>query len=99
MKTLLIALFFITSFQTPNTALEVVTLQATYDGYYEGTYNFTDSEEETYYFDSIDNEISKKFNLKEDSLFEGKKFKISYITVVDQYEDETLKITKLELVK
>ncbi|WP_111684552.1 hypothetical protein [Winogradskyella tangerina] len=83
---------------------ETKLLTATYDGFEDGIFYFTDSvdEDETYEFEKIEDGVLKTFDLK-DKKFEGKTFNISYTieTKTDETEDEyeIWTIVKLELVK
>jgi uncharacterized protein YabE (DUF348 family) len=81
------------------------TVTATFDGYEDGIYTFSNGEEEVYDFEKIDDEVAKEFNLKTDKYI-NKKFKITYKSETvkteedgEEMETEIWTILKLELVK
>jgi len=75
----LITLFTLVSLFTVKQETETITINATFDGYEDETYYFTDDEDETYYFQGVEvlDEASKKYDLK-DPIYNGKSFKVSY---------------------
>ena len=98
----LITFFTLISFFTAKQDTETITMNATFDGYEDGTYYFTDDEEGTYYFQGVEvtDEASKKIDLK-DASYNGKTFKVSYQiqSKTDENNDayEEYIIVKLEL--
>ncbi|MHB1146633.1 MAG: hypothetical protein ACYC01_03450 [Lutibacter sp.] len=56
---------------------ETLTIKATYDGYEEGFYYFTDYNDNSFYFEGVDAAAKEKFDLTKKS-FIGKKFNITY---------------------
>ncbi|ANH61505.1 hypothetical protein [Dokdonia donghaensis] len=99
MKTLFIALFTLTTIAY-NTTSETVT--ATFTGYSDETYYFTDSDDLTYAFESISAKAAQEFDLTQDT-YKGQQFKITFTTSTELNEDDEeydmLSITALELVK
>lgn len=95
-----IILFFTITCLSIVNQTELYTVKATFDGYEEGTYYFTDEEENNYYFEAIEAEASKKYDLTDDE-FIGKKFNVTYKinTEVDEFNEEvdTFVIVKLTL--
>lgn len=87
MKTLLILLLTLTSIITVDTFQDERTIKATFDWYDDGTYYFTDAEEESYEFQKIDSIASKKYNLMDDK-FNGKKFEVKYVIESDLDADD-----------
>lgn len=56
---------------------ETLNIKATYDGYEEGFYYFTDYNDNSFYFEGVDAAAKEKFDLTKKS-FIGKKFNITY---------------------
>lgn len=77
------------------------TLKATYDGYEEGIFYFSD-DDDTYEFKSADPKVLKAYDLMSEK-YEGQDFNITYEiqkkTDEDEEEYEEWVITKLELIK
>lgn len=98
----IILFFTMVSFAFVNQTEEITTIKATYDGYDEGTYYFTDEDENNYYFDSIEPEALKKYDLTDEE-FIGKTFNVTYkvVTKTDEFDEEfdSFVIVKLQLVE
>ncbi|TXE07043.1 hypothetical protein FUA26_12525 [Seonamhaeicola algicola] len=79
MKTICILLLALISFKNTNTTQDLKTAKAIFDGYEDGTYYFTDSEDdEKYYsFEKIDESILKTYDLTSKK-YDGKVFNITY---------------------
>jgi uncharacterized cupredoxin-like copper-binding protein len=77
------------------------TIEATYDGYEDGTYYFTDSNDDLFEFQQVEKAVLKEFDLMSNT-FENKKFKVTYKTVEEEVDDEeytSYVITALTLIK
>jgi len=98
MKTLFISLLAIISFVGLETNQDEITIKATFDGYEEETFYFTEEEESSYEFQKIDPVASNKYNLQDDK-FKGKKFEVTYMTEtdLDENDDEYTIYTILDL--
>ena len=77
MKTIFLGLISIMMFVSIGQEQTNKTVTATYDGYEDGVYTFSNGENEIYDFEKVDPEVLKKFNLKTDK-YVKKKFKITY---------------------
>jgi len=103
MKTLGILLFvWITSIGSIEKDQETVTIQATFDGYTEGIYSFTENDELLYEFQKIEDAASTKYDLTEDQYI-GKTFNVTYTieTEIDNDDEEyqVYSIVDLKLVE
>ena len=102
MKKLMILLFTIASFAFVNQQEEKLTLKATFDGFEEGIYYFTDEEDNSFYFETISKEAIAKYNLLKEE-FIGESFEITYKieTKTDEYDEEyeAYAIVKLKLIE
>ncbi|MFY0714880.1 hypothetical protein J1D01_14475 [Seonamhaeicola sp. NFXS20] len=91
MKTISVLLLAIISLNQSIVNQDLETLKAVFDGYEDGTYYFTDSEdEEKYYsFEKIDESILKTFDLKSEK-YRGKSFKVTYKieTIKDEFDED-----------
>lgn len=76
MKTLIV-LFTIVSLAFGKNTQESITMNATFDGFEDGFYYFTDEEENNFYFETINKESLEQYNLSEED-FIGKYFKVTY---------------------
>lgn len=98
----MILLFTIASFAFVNKQEETITIKATFDGFEEGIYYFTDEEDTSLYFETINEESIEKYNLLEEK-FIGESFEITYKieTKIDEYDEEyeALSIVKLKLIE
>ncbi|WBU89092.1 hypothetical protein [Cellulophaga omnivescoria] len=99
MKTLSIVLFALATAVTTLVSTESVT--ATYDGFENETYQFSDEDGATLEFQGLSSEALGKYDLTDES-FKGKTFIITYEseTVVDDETEEEITtniITDLEL--
>ena len=63
------------------------TIEATYDGYEEGVYYFTDMNDETLEFQNVEKNVLEKFDLMSKKL-ENKTFEVTYKEVTDEDEDD-----------
>jgi len=102
MKKLMILLFTIASFAFVNQQEEKLTIKATFDGFEEGIYYFTDEEDESFYFETISKEALAKYNLLKEE-FIGESFEVTYKidTKKDEYNEEyeSYVIVKLKLIE
>ena len=98
MKTLFVDLIAIISQVNLEKHQDTMTVKATFDGYEDGTYYFTDEEGGTYEFQKIVAEASKKFNLT-DEKFNEKVFNVTYKmeTELDENEEEYAIYTIVDL--
>ncbi len=98
MKTLYILFVAFVSIMAVEKNQDKITVTATYDGYEEETYHFTDIDEISYEFQKVDSVASKKFDLQ-DAQYKGKKFDVTYIleTDLDENDDEYSMYTILDL--
>lgn len=76
MKTLFV-LFTIVSLAVGKNSNVPVTMNATYDGFDDGFYYFTDDNEIGFYFDAINEESLRKYKLLDEDLI-GESFRITY---------------------
>ena len=102
MKTILLGLFSIVMFVSYGQEQKNKTVTATFNGYEDGVYFFSDSDDNNYEFEKVDPKVLKAFDLKgEDHL--DKKFKVTYKVENHKDEDgeeyEIWVIVKLELIK
>ena len=78
------------------------TIEATYDGYEEGVYYFTDMNDETIEFQNVEKNVLEKFDLMSKKL-ENRTFEVIYKEVTEEDEDDeeytTYTITDLKLKK
>ena len=102
MKTILLGLFSIVMFVSYGQEQENKTVTATFNGYEDGVYYFSDGEDESYEFEEVDTEVLKAFNLKNEK-FIDQKFKVTYreekYEDEDGFEHETWVIVELELIE
>ena len=102
MKTILLGLFSIVMFVSYGQEQENKTVTATFNGYEDGVYYFSDGEDESYEFKEVDTEVLKAFNLKNEK-FIDQKFTITYreekYEDEDGFEHETWVIVELELIE
>lgn len=102
MKKIMILLFTIASFAFVNQQKEELTIKATFDGFEEGIYYFTDEEDESFYFETISKEALAKYNLLKEE-FIGESFEVTYKidTKKDEYNEEyeSYVIVKLKLIE
>jgi len=86
MKTLFIFILTLTSFISVENKQEVETITATYDNFEDGSYFFTDKEDNFYEFQKVEEEASKKYDLT-DTKYYGKTFTLSF-KIVTQTDEE-----------
>lgn len=102
MKTILLGLFSMVVLNSFGQEQKNKTVTATFNGYEEGVYYFSNGDDDSYDFEKIDAKVLKVFNLKSEK-FVNKKFKITYkeekVEDEDGEEYEIWVIIKLELVK
>ena len=102
MKKIMILLFTIASFAFVNQQEEKLTIKATFDGFEEGIYYFTDEDDESFYFETISKESLAKYNLLKEE-FIGESFEVTYKidTKKDEYNEEyeSYVIVKLKLIE
>lgn len=98
MKALFITLLALISLVGLETNQDKITMKATFDGYEDETFYFTDEEESSYEFQKIDPVAIKKYDLNDDK-FKGKKFEVTYTieTDLDENDDEYTIYTILDL--
>ncbi|OGS74679.1 MAG: hypothetical protein A3F91_13150 [Flavobacteria bacterium RIFCSPLOWO2_12_FULL_35_11] len=75
MKTLITLVSLVSLFFAKNQ--ENLTIKATYDGYEEGFYYFTDENDYSFFFEGVEATASEKYDLT-DKRFIGKTFDITY---------------------
>ncbi|MGB2758902.1 MULTISPECIES: hypothetical protein [Maribacter] len=86
MKSLLIVLFVaVSSFTT--FGQDTGTMNATYEGYSNGVYSFTDDEGEIVEFNNVTNEVSSKYDLTSQK-FVGRQFSITFTVDSELDEDD-----------
>ena len=98
----IILLFTLASLGFTKKSQELLTMKASFDGYEDGFYYFTNEEDDNFYFETVSKEASEKYDLlKED--FIGKTFEVSYKieTKTDENNDEyeSYIIVKLQLIE
>ena len=75
-------------------------IEATYDGYEDGVYYFTDSNDEMREFQSVEKSVLEKFDLMSKTL-ENKMFLVTFKEIVEEDEGDeeytTYSITALKL--
>lgn len=102
MKTLAITIFALISFLNVENKADIKVITATFNGFENGIYTFSDANNELYYFNRIDDTVTEKFDLTGLD-FEGDKFKISYKIELEDTEDDNKEIVHiivgLELLK
>lgn len=86
MKSLLIVLFVSISTLTAY-GQDESTMNATYEGFINGTYVFTDDEGERVEFNNIANGVSAKYDLNS-SKFVGRQFSITFTIDLEMDEDD-----------
>ena len=90
MKTLFILLLvWITTMSSIERDQQTATIKATFDGYTEGVYSFTENDELLYEFQKIEDAASMKYDLTDDQYI-GKNFNVTYTieTEVDNDDEE-----------
>ena len=101
MKTISILFFALMMMSTTIAPTQTEVLKATYDGYEDEIYYFSD-EEDTYEFKNIDSKLIKTYDLTSEK-FEGRDFNITYLIEkkIDEDDEETeiWTISKLELIE
>jgi len=104
MKTLHVILIALATFTNGFINQDTETVNATFDNYEDGTYYFTDNNDESefYTFEKIEDDVLKSYDLT-DKKYEGKTFNVTYRieTEIDDSDDEynIWIIVKLELVE
>ena len=98
----IILLFTFVSLGFTKISQETETMKASFDGFEEGYYYFTDEDDNNFYFETINKEASEKYNLLEDE-FIGESFEVTYIieTKTDENDNEyeSYTIVKLKLIE
>ena len=95
MKTLFIPVITLILSINPTSFQDEITLDVTYDGYYNGLFSFTriaadDAENgDTIAFEDIASDLLSKYDLKSHK-FHGEEFTITYIEEAIEDEDEVL---------
>ncbi len=93
--TSIVVVFFIAAYQN-------TTVEATYDGYEDGVYYFTDNNDETLEFQEVEKDVLKTYDLMSKK-FENKNFSVTYKTVEEEDEEgdsyTTYVITALKLIE
>ncbi|SNR67289.1 hypothetical protein [Lutibacter flavus] len=101
MKTLLV-LFTIVSLSFGKNTQETITMNASFDGYEDGFYYFTDEEDNNFYFETVNKESLEKYKLSGEE-FIGRSFEVTYKieTKTDEFEEqyESYSIVKLILIE
>jgi hypothetical protein len=105
MKTIFMGLFSLFLLVNIGFNQEEKTVKATYNGYEDGVYSFSDKSDEDevdYEFEKVSDDVLKAFDLKGEK-FLNKTFKITYkensVNDEDIDEVEVWTIVKLELIK
>lgn len=102
MKTLAITIFALISFINVENQSNIKEITATFNGFENGIYTFSDANNELYYFNRIDDVVTEKFDLTGLD-FEGDNFKISYKIELEDTDDDNKEIVHiivgLELLK
>ncbi|NJB71895.1 hypothetical protein GGR42_002357 [Saonia flava] len=102
MKTLFISLFLMVSINNIKISQESETMTATFDGFEEGIYYFTDKDGYANEFSSISDEAMASYDLTQDT-YKGKSFLITYIEIeeLDEFDEEITinSITALKLLE
>lgn len=98
MKTLFISLMLVVSSLTTAPSQETEKMTATFDGYEDGTYYFTDSDGYSTEFNQLSNEARKLYDLSTEE-FVGSTFEITYTseTEVDDLDEEIIVTTIIDL--
>lgn len=98
MKTLFISLMLVVSSLTTVPSQETEKMTATFDGYEDGTYYFTDSDGYSTEFNQLSNEARKLYDLSTEE-FVGSTFVITYTseTEVDDLDEEIIVTTIIDL--
>ena len=102
MKTLIV-LFTIVSLAFSKNTQETIKMNASFDGFEEGFYYFTDQEDDNnFYFETINKEAAEKYDLKGNQ-FIGKSFEVTYKidSKIDENDEEyeSFTIVKLNLIE
>jgi competence protein ComGC len=105
MKTMVLAIISVMMFVAVGQQKTDKTVTATFDGYEDGIYSFSDGEDQIYDFEKVDADVLKQFDLKSKKYLK-KKFKITYKEEITKEKDgndiveyEMWTILKLELVE
>ena len=85
---LFLALFTSTSSVSTERKQKLWSVQATFDGYFEGTFYFVDIEGTCYEFEEMEPQAKEKYDLT-DGTCEGKRFTVVYRVETGRYEDES----------
>ncbi|WP_046757898.1 hypothetical protein [Kordia jejudonensis] len=85
MKTITTITCFLAVFLFANTQNK--TIEATYDGYEEGIYYFTDTKDESLEFQDVEKSVLETYDLMSKK-FENKVFQVTYKEVVEDDGDE-----------
>lgn len=98
MKTIFITLLAFISIVGLGINQDKITIKATFDGYEDEVFYFTDEDENSYEFQKIDPTASNKYDLK-DEKFNGKIFEVIYTieTDLDENDDENTIFTIFDL--
>lgn len=98
MRTLLV-LFTIVSLSFGKNTQETITMNASFDGYEDGFYYFTDEEDNNFYFETINKESLEKFKLSGDD-FIGRSFEVTYKieTKTDESDEEYESFSIVQLI-
>ena len=98
MKTLVMSLLLLIASLTSVPSQETETMTATFDGYEEGSYYFTDSDGYSTEFNQLSNEARKLYDLSTEE-FVGSTFVITYTseTEVDDLDEEIAVTTIIDL--
>lgn len=98
----MILLFTMASLAFVKQQEDTITIKATFDGFEEGVYYFTDEEDNSFSFETISKETLEKYNLLKEE-FIGESFEVTYKieTKTDEYDDEyeAYAIVKLKLIE
>jgi hypothetical protein len=87
MKTLLITFLALISFINVENQEDIKNITATFDGFENGIYTFSDTDNEIYYFNRIDASVNEKYDLTGLD-FVGDKFNISYKIELEEVNDD-----------
>ena len=98
MKTLVMSLLLLIASLTTVPSQETETMTATFDGYEEGSYYFTDSDGYSTEFNQLSNEARKLYDLSTEE-FVGSTFVITYTSEseVDDLDEEIAVTTIIDL--
>ncbi len=99
MKTLFISLLLVVTSLSKTLPQETETMTATFDGYEEGTYYFTDSDGYSNEFSHLSNAAKKVYDLTTDN-FVGSIFQITYTSEIEiDDSDEEININTIVALK